>query len=64
MPLCPCTNQEWLTLPHAVLTSEADWDPTFLDSPGDIENEIQHDAQLFMHQGSSDETFNEHGEFR
>ena len=27
----PYTDEEWETLPYAVLTSDVDWDPTILD---------------------------------
>ena len=36
MPLRPCTDTEWETLPHATLTSDADWDPASLDCEGEI----------------------------
>ena len=29
--LRPFTDEEWTTLPHIVLTSDADWDPSVLD---------------------------------
>ena len=31
MSLSPYTDKEWITLPHVILTSDACWDPTFLD---------------------------------
>jgi hypothetical protein len=27
----PFTDSEWHTLPHVILTSDADWDPSVLD---------------------------------
>ena len=30
MTFHPCTDQEWVSFPHGVLTLEADWDSTFL----------------------------------
>ena len=38
MPLSPYTDEEWLTSLHVVLTSDVDWDPTFLDSSGSVDN--------------------------
>ena len=31
MPLHPCADKEWSALPHVMLISDVDWDPTFLD---------------------------------
>ena len=31
MSLRPYTDDEWDTLPHVILTSDMDWDPTVLD---------------------------------
>ena len=33
IPLRPCTDAEWDTLPHIIVTSDLDWDPTVLDCP-------------------------------
>ena len=44
MPLSPCTDEEWDNLPHAVLTSDVDWDPAVLDCLAE-ENEEWFDAQ-------------------
>ena len=38
MPLRPDTDQEWLTLPHVVLTSDVDWDHNCLYSLGGVDN--------------------------
>ena len=38
MPVCPCTDKECLVLPHENLTSNSDWEPSCLDSPGDAGN--------------------------
>ena len=64
MPLFPCTDQEWLALTYIVIITDAYWDPTCLDSPYDIENEIWYNAQSCIPQCPSDATFNEHGEFK
>jgi hypothetical protein len=29
--ICPYTDQEFETLPHVILTSELEWDPSVLD---------------------------------
>ena len=39
MPLSPCTDKEWKILPHVILTSDKDWDPTRLYCKGQLENE-------------------------
>ena len=39
MPLRPCTNKEWKTLNHVILTSDKDWDPTCFDCEGQLDNE-------------------------
>ena len=31
MPMRPFTDNEWQSLPHVILTSDADWDPTVTD---------------------------------
>ena len=31
MPIRPYTDTEWTTLPHAILTSDVDWDPSIID---------------------------------
>ena len=36
MTLCPYIDKEWSTLPHAVLTSDSYWGPTFLDCEGQL----------------------------
>ena len=40
-----------------MLTSDVDWDPTFLDSSGGVGNEIWHEAQQSTPQGPSNGTF-------
>ena len=30
IPFRPYTDKEWETLPHVILTSDKEWDPTFL----------------------------------
>ena len=45
MPLQPCTDDEWETLPHVILTSDKDWDPTSLDCEENLVNDTWFDAQ-------------------
>ena len=64
MPLCPCSSQQLISLPHEVLTSDDDWGPAYLDSPGNTWNGICHYAQLLVIQGPSDNIFDEYGELK
>ncbi len=41
--LCPFSDEEWDTLPHVILTGDADWDPGMLDQDLD-DNEACFDA--------------------
>ena len=61
MPLRPCIDNEWETLPHVVLTSGEDWDPTCLDCEGQLDNEEWFDAQSFFPDGPHSKLFNEYG---
>ena len=51
-------------MPHSVLTSDTQWDLTFLNSPGNVKDKMWRDAQLSLSQGPSDKTFDGHGELR
>jgi hypothetical protein len=31
LTICPYTDHEWDNLPHVILTSESEWDPSVLD---------------------------------
>ena len=62
MPLRPCTNNEWKNLPHVILASDKDWDPTILDCEGQIDNELWFDAQSSFLDGLDDKTSNEVGD--
>ena len=64
MTLRPYTDQEWLELPHVVLTSDTEWDPTCLDSPGYVKDEIWYDTQSSLTAGPPDKTFDEYRELR
>ena len=63
MTLSPCTNKEWGTIPHVLLTSDKVWHPTFLDCEGKLENEEWFDAQPFFPDGTDSKLLNEHGEY-
>ena len=62
MSLYPCTDEEWETLPHVMLTSEKDWDPTSIDCKVQLDNEEWFDAQNYFTDGPDSKIFNEHGE--
>jgi hypothetical protein len=38
VPLRPYTDSEWEKLPHVILASNKDWDPTVLDCEGQVDN--------------------------
>ena len=54
------SNKEWLALTHVVLILDDDRHPTFLDLPGDINNDVSHDAQCPMLQNLFHATFNDY----
>ena len=64
MPLCPYIDKEWETLPCAILTSDADWDPASLDCKGKVSNKTWLDAQASFPEGSQDKIFDEVGNHR
>ena len=49
----PYTDHQWNTLPHAVLTSDVDWDPSVFDNPGGTDEEEWYDAQSSFPEGPS-----------
>ena len=49
---------------HEVLTSDTDWDPTCLGSPGNFDNKTWCDAQSSMHKDPSNTTFNDPRELK
>jgi len=59
LKLRPYTDEEWESLPHVIMTSDADWDPSVLDYIYDDEDPIWYDA---MEPGSYD--FDEYGDYR
>ena len=64
IPLRPYTNKELENLPHAILTSDKYWDPTYLDCEGQLNNEEWFDAQSYFPNGPNSKLFNEYGEHR
>ena len=64
MPLRPCTDEEWETLPHVILTSDVNWDPASLDCEGQVSNETWFDAQSSFPDGPADKDFDEFGNYR
>ena len=58
------SDKQWDTLPHIILTSDSEWDPSVFDTPGDIDNETWCDAKTHLYVGSSCPTFNEFRELR
>ena len=64
MTLCPCTDDEWEKIPHVILMSDKDWDPTVLDCEGQVDNEMWFDAQSSFLDGPNDKSFDEVGDYR
>ena len=38
VPLRPCTEKELEKIPHVILTSDKDWDPTVLDCEDQLDD--------------------------
>ena len=64
MPLRSCSDHELSTSSRAVLTSDVDWDPGCLYSPGGTDNKMWCGTQSPMPQGPSNPSGNKHVEFR
>ena len=62
--LCPYTDSEWVKLPHVILTSDKDWDPTGLDYASQVDNETWFDAQSSFPDCPNDKCFDEVGNYR
>jgi len=60
--LCPFTDEEWDTLPHVVLTGDADWDPSVLDHDLD-ENETWYDLVTDLPLDKTPSAFDEVGDY-
>ena len=64
MAIHPYSDNQWDTLSHTVLTSDAEWDPSIFDTSGDSDDETWYDAQTHLPVGPFCPTFNEFGEVR
>ena len=64
MILNPHIDKEWSTLPHIMLTSDIDWDPTCLYCEVQVENGESFEAQSSFHDGTDSKLFNEFRERR
>ena len=64
MTIKPYAANQWDFLPHTVLTSDADWDPLALDSPGEVDDAAWYDAKSSLPEGPTSPAFNEYGELR
>ena len=60
--LCCFTDEEWDSLPHVVLTGDADWDPSVLDHDLD-ENETWFDAVPDLPLDKPPSAFDEVGDY-
>ena len=66
MSLRPYTDDEWDTLPHVIMSSDLDWDPSVLDS-NIIDDEQWYDAVSDFPEGTRDpkfDTFDLNGDYR
>jgi len=59
----PYTDDEWDTLPHVILTSDVDWDPTVLDHDLD-DDEEWYDAISDLQSDPTTNLFDEFGNYR
>ena len=62
MLLRPYTNKEWDDLPHIILTSDVEWDPTVLDEDFK-DNEKWFDAQTSLDTGPNSTLFDANGDY-
>ena len=58
----PYTDDEWESLPHVVLTSDMDWNPSIMDN--DIIDDSQYDDESHPFQAFQDSLFDEFGDYR
>ena len=63
MTLRPYTDDEWDNLPHVILTSDLDWDPTILDNIID-DNNTWFDSVSNLQDDSVSNLFDLHGNYR
>jgi hypothetical protein len=59
----PYTDEEWDTLPHVILTSDVDWDPTVLDHNLD-DDDKWFDAVSDLQTDPTTNLFDEFGNYR
>ena len=58
-PIRPYTNNEWEKLPHVIIMSDKDWNPTVLDCEGEVDNETCFDVQSSFLDSPNDKSFDE-----
>ena len=63
IPLRPCADEEWDTLPQILLTSDTDWDPIVLDCPA-VDSQEWIDAQSDFSDTLNSPLFNEFGDYK
>ena len=64
MLLRPHTDKEQSTLPHFILTSDSEQDPTCLEYEGQLDNEEWFDTQSSLPDVPDSKLFNDYGEYR
>lgn len=63
LPMRPYTDDEWDSLPHVILTSDADWDPSVLDHVFHSQDEIWYDAITHLEDDPTHNLFDEFGNY-
>ena len=58
----PFSNVEWNTLPHVIMTSNTEWDPSSLDN--NIDEDEWFNAKLDYHEEQFFDTFDPRGEYK
>ena len=64
LPMRPYTDDEWETLPHVIMTSDVDWDPSVLDHIFDSDDTIWFDALQNLEDDPTHNLFDEYGNYR
>ena len=59
LPIKPYTDREFETLPHVIMTSDQDWDPSVLDAPVDTTDPITAGSDV----ANIHDNFNQYGEY-
>ena len=62
IPLRPYTDEDWITLPHVIWTSDKNWNPTSIDHKV-IDNDERGDNQTDQPENNSERLFNEIGDY-